>query len=74
MTTNKDALSRAKAIRRFCINCCGGSVSEVRKCAITDCALYEYRFGPGRAGNRIESMAEFVAHRTQNGKNSGEVG
>lgn len=74
MTANKDTLSRAKAIRKFCLGCCCGSAAEVRKCGIDDCPLHEFRFGPGRSGNGIESKGEFVAHRTKNGKNSVEAG
>lgn len=34
-----------KAIRAKCIDCSGGSVSEVTKCVIPDCPLYPYRMG-----------------------------
>jgi hypothetical protein len=67
------ALGRAKAIRKYCISCCGGLVGEVRKCAITDCPLHGFRFGPGRKGHRSESDAEIVAPGAQNEKNSAKV-
>ncbi len=38
-------MSRAKAIRKKCLECCGGSPREVRLCAITDCPLWSYRSG-----------------------------
>jgi hypothetical protein len=38
--------SPLRAIRKKCVDdCCCGSKSEVKNCGITDCALYEYRFG-----------------------------
>ena len=41
-----------KAIRAFCIDCSGGSPSEVRNCIIPECPLYLYRLGknPNRKG------------------------
>lgn len=34
-----------KAIREFCLDCCGGSGTEVRECPSLNCALYPFRFG-----------------------------
>lgn len=34
-----------KAIRAFCLSCCGGSPTEVRDCVSKDCALKPFRFG-----------------------------
>ena len=34
-----------KAIREFCLDCCGGDRSEVKMCPATKCALYPFRFG-----------------------------
>lgn len=31
------------AVRKHCLNCSGGSLSEVKQCRVKDCALYEYR-------------------------------
>lgn len=41
-----------KAIRRKCLDCSAGQPSEVRRCVITDCVLFTYRFGrnPKRKG------------------------
>ena len=33
------------AIRAKCIDCCGGSVADVRECHITRCALHPFRMG-----------------------------
>jgi len=37
--------SPIKAIRARCVDCCGGAVSEVRKCTAFNCALWPYRMG-----------------------------
>jgi len=34
-----------KAIRAKCLECSGGSATEVKECPIKGCALYEFRFG-----------------------------
>ena len=34
-----------KAIRLKCLDCSGGSSTEVEKCVIPHCALYPFRFG-----------------------------
>lgn len=38
-------LSRTKAIRAKCMECCCGNSAEVRRCRITDCALWPWRMG-----------------------------
>lgn len=34
-----------KAVREKCIDCSGGSLAEVRLCAVVRCALWPYRMG-----------------------------
>ena len=34
-----------KSIREKCLDCCGNQYSEVRKCPIIDCPLWQYRMG-----------------------------
>lgn len=34
-----------KAIRLYCLECCGNQKEEVKKCEIKDCKLWQYRFG-----------------------------
>ena len=41
----EDIVSPLKAIRAFCIDCCGGSASDVRDCTATSCPLKAFRFG-----------------------------
>lgn len=38
-------ISRAKAIRFKCLDCCGYQSNEVRLCPSTDCPLWRYRTG-----------------------------
>lgn len=41
-----------RAIRAKCLNCCAGSVREIRLCPVTGCPLHPYRMGhnPARKG------------------------
>ena len=41
----EEKLTRSVAIRRKCLDCCGGSKSEVRQCSTTKCPLWKYRMG-----------------------------
>lgn len=38
-------VTRAKAIRLKCIDCCAGQPSEVRRCTAVKCPLFPYRMG-----------------------------
>lgn len=40
-------ITRAKAIRQKCLECCGWFTPEVRECTCEDCALWPYRMGTG---------------------------
>ena len=44
-----------KAIRKFCLECCGGSSNEVKFCSSINCNLYPFRFGknPYRAKREL---------------------
>ena len=42
MTEKKSPL---KQIRLYCLSCVCGSPNEVKLCSITDCPLYDFRFG-----------------------------
>jgi len=37
--------SPLKALRKFCLGCCGHSHKEVRLCPSADCPLFPFRFG-----------------------------
>lgn len=38
-------LTPVRAIRRKCLDCCGGYEREVRECELDDCPLWDYRLG-----------------------------
>ena len=40
-----DRISRSKAIRLKCLDCCADQMAEVRKCPVTNCPLWRYRMG-----------------------------
>jgi len=40
-----ERLTRAKAIRAKCLDCCCGSAHEVRMCPAKHCPLWIYRLG-----------------------------
>ena len=47
-----------KAIRAFCVECCGGSAHEVSLCTATECQLYEFRFGKNPYRSKREMSEE----------------
>ena len=51
----KKQTNPVKAIRAFCVECCGGSSNEVKLCPSVRCALYPFRFGknPFRAKREL---------------------
>lgn len=40
-----DRLTRAKAIKKKCLDCCGNDKKEVKLCPVKECALWVYRLG-----------------------------
>lgn len=38
-------ITRKKAIRQKCLDCCCGSAPEVRRCTVTSCSLHPFRMG-----------------------------
>jgi hypothetical protein len=40
-----ERISRSKAIRLKCLDCCCGQPSEVRKCLAENCPLWRFRMG-----------------------------
>ncbi len=55
-----------KAIRARCIDCCGGSLKDVRECDHENCATYPYRMGtnPARKGvSSRKSLAQLTISR-----------
>ena len=50
--TQEVELTRGKAIRLNCLECCNWQSREVRLCVCILCALYPYRMGSVSAGGR----------------------
>lgn len=40
-----ERVSRSKAIRLKCLDCCAGQAAEVRKCPAEHCPLWRFRMG-----------------------------
>ena len=57
-----------KAIRAFCLDCCGGRKNEVKQCPCTDCPLYPFRMGknPYRKLNLTDEQRAERAERMRN--------
>lgn len=51
----EDRITRGKAIRLKCLDCCCGSSNEVKLCPAVNCPLHPFRFGtdPYRAKTEI---------------------
>lgn len=47
-----------KVIREHCIECCGGSASEVKLCPVTKCRLHPFRLGKNPYRTKREMTAE----------------
>ena len=41
----EERITRGKAIRLKCLDCCCGNSAEVRRCSVTKCPLWRYRMG-----------------------------
>ena len=54
-----------KAIRAFCIDCCGGSSNEVKLCTAPKCALYPFRLGKNPYRTKREMTEEQRAAATE---------
>lgn len=44
---SKERLTPRQAIRKYCVECSGGSVYEVNKCTAKRCHLWSFRRGTG---------------------------
>ena len=54
--------SPIKAIRANCIDCCGGSVNEVKLCQLTDCPMHPFRFGKNPFNKRTLTPEQKIAY------------
>ena len=55
-----------KVMRKFCMECMGGSKEAVKECSTIDCLIYPFRFGknPARAG-KGQSAAQMASLRSK---------
>lgn len=51
-------ITRGKAIRLKCLDCCCGNSAEVRRCPATHCPLWRYRMGNEQKGVESHSNEE----------------
>ena len=58
LTSEKKLTNPVKAIRAFCLDCCGGSTSEVKLCTSIKCVLYPFRLGKNPYRTRREMTDE----------------
>lgn len=47
-------MSRKKAIRAKCLDCCCGNAAEVRRCPAVNCPLHDFRMGTLKKGTSAE--------------------
>ena len=70
-------VSPLKAIRLFCLDCCGGSSNDVKICSAAKCALYPFRFGknPFRAKRELsDEQRAAMAERLKKARERFEFG
>jgi hypothetical protein len=60
----EERITRGKAIRLKCLDCCCGSASEVRRCESRKCPLWRFRMGREVLEDSEEDAAEFEAGQT----------
>lgn len=47
-----------KAIREKCLDCCCGSITEVKECTVERCPLFPFRFGKNPFRQKREMTEE----------------
>lgn len=65
--TETRELTKTKAIRLKCLDCSGGSASEVRECIIPLCPLWPFRMGSKPAG-RVDSTQTVIVSASKQRK------
>lgn len=51
----EERITRGKAIRLKCLDCCGGNSAEVRRCDLRKCPLWRYRMGNEKKAQPTEN-------------------
>ena len=60
----EERITRGKAIRLKCLDCCCGSALEVRRCESRKCPLWRFRMGREALADYEGDAAEFEAGKT----------
>ena len=55
-------ITRGKAIRLKCLDCCCGNNAEVRRCPATKCPLWRYRMGNENKAEIAQQNEDFQAN------------
>jgi len=53
-------ITKAKAIRAYCMDCCSWQQAEVSRCTVHTCVLYPFRFGNEKGLERIYTEDENI--------------
>lgn len=51
----EERITRGKAIRLKCLDCCCGNSAEVRRCPATNCPLWRYRMGSEKKAEELRN-------------------
>jgi len=51
----EERITRGKAIRLKCLDCCGGNSAEVRRCPAENCPLWRYRMGSEKRAEALRN-------------------
>ena len=54
----QERLTRGEAIRKFCLECMGGSAYEVRLCTAPACPLFRYRLRNENKAIKVEDASK----------------
>lgn len=59
----EERLTRGKAIRLKCLDCCCGNSAEVRRCSSVKCPLWRYRMGREESTEKRAEAEETAENR-----------
>ena len=51
----EERITRGKAIRLKCMDCCCGNSAEVRRCQAENCPLWRYRMGREKKAEELRN-------------------
>ncbi len=54
----KKVTNPVKVMRLKCLDCCNGSITEVKLCTCEDCPLHPFRFGKNPYRKKVEYTEE----------------